>query len=217
MTPREPPAILRLAMSTWTFRRRHGACARCERAFESGEAHWSALSVEGELLSREDCCRACWPAASAQPSWLFWWRTSHEAGRKQGLALNLEAIEALFLGLEGRSEPRLRELRYVLCLLLMRKRRLKIERILRDEEGEAMIVRRPRRQEALRVFVFDFDAARMGELREELRRVFDSDEGLAGLSAGNATQALDDAGGDGPESDGDVTDALGTPDELAAR
>ena len=170
-------------MSVWTFRRRHGACARCEREFEPGEPHFSALLVLEEQLAREDHCRACWRAQAEEPdaeqrSWLFWWRTRHEVGRKKGLALNLEAIEALFLGLEGRSERRLRELRYVLCLLLMRKRRLKIERILRDSEGESMLVRRPRRQESLRVFVFDFDAERMGQLREELRRVFDSEEGL---------------------------------------
>ena len=103
------------------------------------------------------------------------------------------------MGLEGRSERRLRELRYVLCLLLMRKRRLKIVRILRDAEGESMLVRRPRRQEQLRVFVFDFDAQRMGELREELLRVFDSDEGLASLSAGEAGEAEgQDEDEDGP-------------------
>lgn len=209
-------------MSTWTFRRRLGACARCERAFESGEAHWSALAVADEQLAREDCCRACWreleqadPASRA--SWLFWWRTHHEAGRKQGLALNLEAIEALFLGLEGRSEVRLRELRYVLCLLLMRKRRLKIERILRDEQGESMIVRRPRRQEALRVFVFDFDAARMGELREELRRVFDSDEGLSSLGAGSVAQEADVEALEGAEDDPRGDGALDQPEPLASR
>lgn len=207
-------------MSTWTFRRRHGACARCERAFEAGEVHWSALAVAQEQLVREDCCRSCWRAqdelpASERPAWLFWWRTHHEAARKAGLALNLEAIESLFLGLEGRTETRVRELRYVLCLLLMRKRRLKIERIARDEQGESMFVRRPRRQESLRVFVFDFDAARMGELREELRTVFDSDEGLAGLGRGGE-DAAEDAGpvdGDG----GPALEASDASDELALR
>ncbi|HVS19585.1 MAG TPA: CRISPR-associated endonuclease Cas2 [Planctomycetota bacterium] len=203
-------------MSTWTFRRRHGACSQCERDFEAGEPHFSALSVEGEQLAREDSCRACWRALeqvpqAERPQWLFWWRTRHEVGRKRGLALNLEAIEALFLGLEGRAEVRLRELRYVLCLLLMRKRRLKIARILRDAEGESMLVRRPRRQESLRVFVYDFDAERMAELREELRRVFDSDEGLAGLAAGSAVQAGDGA----TDPDGDVA-ADTVSDELAA-
>lgn len=207
-------------MSTWTFRRRHGACARCERAFEPDEVHWSALAVAQEQLAREDCCRACWraldeAAAGERPAWLFWWRTRHEVARKAGLALNLEAIEALFLGLEGRAETRLRELRYVLCLLLMRKRRLKIERIARDEEGESMFVRRPRRQESLRVFVFDFDAARMGELREELRTVFDSEEGLAGLGRGE----VDDGGAaDLPDGDGGpALEAPDAPDELAVR
>lgn len=206
-------------MSTWTFRRRHGACARCERVFEGGEVHWSALAIAQEQLAREDCCRACWRALeeeqpSQRPAWLFWWRTRHEAARKPGLALNLEAIEALFLGLEGRSETRLRELRYVLCLLLMRKRRLKIERIVRDEQGESMFVRRPRRQESLRVFVFDFDAARMGELREELRRVFDSDEGLAGLGAGAEGQVHADAA-DAAEGEPDALPD--STDELALR
>jgi hypothetical protein len=207
-------------MSTWTFRRRHGACARCERAFEDGEVHWSALAVAHEQLAREDCCRACWRAldegpADARPAWIFWWRTRHEVARRAGLALNLEAIEALFLGLEGRAETRLRELRYVLCLLLMRKRRLKIERIARDGEGESMFVRRPRRQESLRVFVFDFDAARMGELREELRTVFDSDEGLAGLGRGEA-----DVQGRAERTDagaGPSVEASDASDELALR
>jgi hypothetical protein len=208
-------------MSAWSFRRRHGTCTRCEREFEGGEAHFSTLIVEGEELAREDLCRACWrkheaqagdgenvaqdaPAVSAPgKAWHFWWRTRYEVGRKHGLALNLEAIEALFLGLEGRGETRLRELRYVLCLLLMRKRRLKIVRISRDEQGEALIVRRPRREEALRVFVFDFDAQRMAQLRDELQRVFDSDEGLASLALGHASQEAPgvDGAGDGDESE----------------
>lgn len=207
-------------MSTWTFRRRHGACSRCEREFEAGEPHFSALAVEGEQLSRDDCCRACWRALgelpeAERPAWLFWWRTRHEVGKKKGLALNLEAIEALFLGLEGRAEVRLRELRYVLCLLLMRKRRLKIERIVRDAEGESMLVRRPRRQESLRVFVYDFEAERMAELREELRRVFDSDEGLAGLAAGSEAQGAGEADDPEPEDGGEAD--LAEADELAAR
>lgn len=192
-------------MSSWSFSRRRGQCTACERDFTDGEPHYSALSIEGEELARRDLCRACWKArADERGGLLFWWRTHHEVGRSKGLALNLEAIEGLFLGLEGRAEQRLRELRYVLCLLLMRKRRLKIERIERSAEGESMLVRRPRRKEALRVFVFDFDAERMAELREELRRVFDSDEGLTAVAAGVAdgAPAEGDPVGEGDDEDG---------------
>jgi hypothetical protein len=174
-------------MSVWSFRRRKGECTACERAFSDGEPYHSLLLVEGEELARRDLCKSCWKASEgAADGVLFWWRTRHEEGRRKGLALNLEAIEGLFLGLEGRAEQRLRELRYVLCLLLLRKRRLKIERIERSGEGEAMVVRRPRRKEGLRVFVFDFDAERMAQLRDELQRVFDSDEGLMAVAAGQS-------------------------------
>jgi hypothetical protein len=64
-------------------------------------------------------------------------------------------------------------MRYVLCLILMRKRRLKLARVERGAEGEAMLVRRPRREESLRVFVFDFSPERLEELRHELLQVFE--------------------------------------------
>ena len=172
-------------MAAWSFHRRRGRCTACERDFADNEAHYSLLLFEGGELARRDLCRSCWKARdTGEMAVLFWWRTRHEVAARKGLALNLDAIEGLFLGLEGRPEQRLRELRYVLCLLLLRKRRLKLERIERSPQGEAMLVRRPRRNEALCVFVFDFDAGRMAELREELQRVFDSDEGLASVAAG---------------------------------
>jgi hypothetical protein len=88
------------------------------------------------------------------------------------LALNLEALEALFLALAGRNDLRIKELRFLLCLLLMRKRRLKTVRMIRDQGSDAFVVRRPRRQEEFTVFVFDFTPERMAELREELRSIF---------------------------------------------
>jgi hypothetical protein len=186
-------------MSAWSFRRRRGTCSVCEREFDDGEAHFSALAIQGEELSREDACRACWKARDdSLPAPLFWWRTRHHVAARKGLALDLEAIQGLFLGLEGRDEQHLRELRYVLALILLRKRRLKIERIERSDEGESMILRRPRRQEALRVWVFEFDAERMAQLRDELQRVFDAEEGvLAAAGAGGEADAPD-----GPSSEG---------------
>jgi len=199
-------------MSTWSFRRRKGHCTACERAFEGGEPHFSALLVEGEQLARHDLCKTCWRVQEgAGPGVLFWWRTHHAEDKRKGLALNLEAIEGLFLGLEGRTERHLRELRYVLCLLLLRKRRLRIERIERSADGESMRVRRPRRKETLQVFVFDFDAERMDQLRGELQRVFDSDEALTAVSSGSAEGpgGGDDLEGPDPDLGGDPGDSAG--------
>ena len=102
------------------------------------------------------------------------------------MALDLESLEKLFLQLEGRSERAVRELRYLLCLLLMRKRRLKVERVERGADGESFLVKRPRRDARHRVFVFDFDEQRMTELREQLQAIFDGAEAVGEESADDA-------------------------------
>ena len=193
-------------MAAWTFRRRKGLCAACERAFADGEGHFSLLGIEGEELARSDLCIGCWQLGPASREHaLFWWRTRHEVARRKGLALNLEAIEALFHGLARREERHLNELRYLLALLLLRKRRLKLLRLARMEQsdpmnsaqGEAMVVRKPRHTEEQLVAVFDFDAARMEELRAELARLFDEGDGLLQDVAAEAPPHA--AAGDGLE------------------
>lgn len=153
-------------MTDWTFRRRQATCQACAKLFEEGERHASALAIVGEAIAREDVCTGCWIARAGRDE-LFHWFTRHREG-KRGLQLDLGTLEALFVRLEGRAESRVREMRYLLALLLLRKRRIKVDRILRDPDGEAMLVHRPRRKESFRVFVFDFTAERMQALRADL-------------------------------------------------
>ncbi len=117
----------------------------------------------------------------------FWWTTHHQAKPQKTLQMDMDALQRLFLELEGREETKLRELRYVLCLLLMRKKRVKLERILRDDEGESFIVRRPKLDARYTVEVFDFTPERMAEVREHLQAIFDGvddDEALAQAARG---------------------------------
>ena len=191
-------------MADWKFSRRRGACAACDRSFEDGERHVSTLRVTPEGLERGDVCRAWWDATPASARGdecrracqeraeeseggptagedVFWWGTRHFAEQKRTVQLDLESLERLFLQLEGTDELRLQELRYVLCLILMRKRRLKVERVLRTADGEAFRVKRPRRDERLEVRVFDFSPERMAEIRTELQAIFDGAEAVEGV------------------------------------
>lgn len=200
-------------MADWKIERRGGGCADCERGFEDGERHVSALRVlEGEL-SRSDVCDACWrknTAPDAEAGALFWWRTRHFADKKRTVQLDLGALEELFVELEGREEERLRELRYVLCLLLMRKRRVKVERIERGAEGESFIVKRPRRDARFKVFVFDFTAERMAELRTQLQAIFDGAESVVGETAEEGAEGREGAEAqDADAQDSDTQDEAG--------
>lgn len=159
-------------MTEWKFTKRGEQCEQCARPFAEDEPHVSSLAVEGESIARVDACLACWKRRDGRAD-LFWWRTRYSANKPRGLALNLEALEALFLSLGARAEKNLRELRYVLCLILMRKRRLKIERVRRTESGEVLVVSRPRRTDSWEVDVFDFSPEQIDELRRRLQDVFD--------------------------------------------
>jgi len=159
-------------MSDWNLRRNHIACAGCEAGFADRARYFSLLCTENGEILRRDFCLGCWSKRPAQAADLFWWRTRHTESRQRGLALNLEALEALFIALEGRNDLAIKELRFLLCLLLMRKRRLKTVRMTREQGVDAFVVRRPRRQEEFTVYVFDFSPERMAELREELRSIF---------------------------------------------
>ena len=182
-------------MSEWRFERRQGACRACARAFAEEERHASALVVRGEELVREDLCAACFAGRDLAQD-VFYWFTRHRSNRRK-LQLDLATLEQIFLHLEGRAEPRVREMRYVLCLLLMRKRRLKLERVLRRADGELMLVRRPRRKESLEVYVFDFAPERMAELRLGLLAIF---EGAEPLVVGGAEVQSEDAAEGGLEA-----------------
>ena len=160
-------------MADWKIRRRHGECSRCEASFEDGQRLASLLRIDEEQqLLREDVCDPCWKAGDPS-GYLFWWFTHHHASRARTVQLDLPSIERLFLELEGREEVALRELRYLLCLLLMRKKRVKLVRVLRGKDGERLVLRRPRRQEELVVHVFEFSPEKLDELRGRLQQVLE--------------------------------------------
>ena len=204
--------------STWTISRRQGRCAETEREFGEGERHVSLLTVVEGALQRADLSVAAWKAfqerieSGEAEAPLFYWFTRHMVERKKTVQLDLESLDRLFLELEGREEIQVRELRYVLCLLLMRKRRVKVEKVLREGDEEAFIVKRPRDDRRYKVFVYDFEADRLDEVRAQLQAVFDGAEGPHGIRLGLEDADLEgDAGADAdrqgePDADGPSAD-----------
>jgi len=163
-----------MGLIEWKFQGRRAQCSACEAPYAEGERHASVLSIAGDTIAREDLCLACF-GARAPYSELFHWFTRHRPDRRR-LHLDLATLEQLFLRLSGREEARAMELRYILCLLLMRKRRLKLVRVARDARGESLIVKQPRRTETAEVLVFDFTPERLDEMRQELVRIFEGSE-----------------------------------------
>ena len=181
-------------MAQWKIRRRQGECSACEHVFTDGERHASLLRVDGDDLQRGDLCDACWAEHETGGDDLIWWFTHHQENKKRTLALDLATMERLFMELADRDTEQLKEVRYLLCLLLMRKKRVKLERILRDENGESFIVHRPKSEDRYTVEVFDFTPERMAEVRAHLQAIFDGvdeDESLSQAARGEEEDGQD--------------------------
>jgi len=192
-------------MADWKLSRRHPACVTCEHVFDEGERHYSRLEVTVDQIQRQDVCGRCWPA-EPEAGWI-WWRARREAGRRTGLQVDWDVLERVFTLLGERTEERLCELRYLLALLLLRKRRLMLVRATRHGDGEALVLRRPRRKDEILVRSFDLAPERMDELRAELQRLFEGGDELATFASTPSEAA---AGADAPAPAAGEGDAAGT-------
>jgi hypothetical protein len=99
-------------------------CAATERALEPGEWCYSVLEVRGAEIVRKDFAASAWSGAPAEV--FGWWksRVPEPHAKKIKLAPNDVLLE-LFDQLAERPENE--DMRYVLTLLLMRRRVLRLD------------------------------------------------------------------------------------------
>ena len=181
--------------TTWKIARRARACASCARGFAEGEAHFSLLRLEG-VIARLDRCVACFQAAPASPE-EFYWKTRYARDPRRRLAIDVEALREAFsrMPAEG-SDP---GLRYLLALLLTRKRVLRLLETRRGEAGEPdRLILSPGKgsPERLEVVVPEMTPERVEELRSQLRVLLGIEEPGAGGESPDAQEgAVDSVGG----------------------
>jgi hypothetical protein len=117
------------------------ACSRCGREFSPEEQYLSALFEEGAGFHRLDCCAGCWQGPPTG-SFAYWrGRVPTRDERPARFVEDGELVE-LFARLGGAVEPRQTAFRYLLGVLLVRKRLLRLVRS-GGRGGEGMVVEDP--------------------------------------------------------------------------
>jgi len=157
--------------TTWKFGRRQGLCSGCGVPFPEGQTLFSVLRFEGDDLQRGDLCEGCFDAREPEGD-LFWWRTSHAPGRVR-LKVDFDLLLSLVRSLVGDSRPERLDLAFLLALLLIRHRRLRLTGISRVAGREILNLRRPRTREVFPVEVRELDSERRGRLTEILGGLMD--------------------------------------------
>lgn len=144
-------------------------CAVTQRELQSGETFYSTLSAEGARVVRHDYSVEAWQGPPEGV--LGWWKSQvpGREGKKVTLAPNevmLELLEQLA------DEPQRQDMRYVLALLLVRRRVLRLEEVQHNELGqEVSVLYCPRREATYHIVTATPDDRRTAEIQDELSKL----------------------------------------------
>ena len=141
-------------------------CCKTEREFQPGETFYSVLLPQGGNVVRRDYCKEAWEGAPAES--LGWWKSQMPDinARKLHWAPN-DVLLHYFEQLE--NQPGKEDLRYVLALLLIRRRIVRAEETAEGEqESGQLVVYSPRTETEYRVQVVLPEAERIAAIQHEL-------------------------------------------------
>lgn len=144
-------------------------CASTDRELAPGEEFYSALVRQGAELVRQDFSVEAWqgPPEGAVGSWKS--QMPDPKAKRMSWAPNDVMLE-LFEQLEG--DPAKADMRFVLALLLVRRRVVRHEESERDDAGrEVMVLYCPRKETTYQVPAVEPGDARIAEIQEELAKL----------------------------------------------
>jgi hypothetical protein len=147
-------------------------CAASNRALEPGDWCYSVLEVQGADVIRKDFAAESW--SGAPEGAVGWWkgRVPEPSAKKIKLAPNDVLLE-LFDQLA--EQPDQADLRYVLTLLLIRRRVLRVDLGANDNEQNQMSVYCPKRDVTFEVAVSMPNGPRIDEIQNQLSELLIAD------------------------------------------
>jgi uncharacterized protein YbaR (Trm112 family) len=144
-------------------------CAATDRQLQPGEEFYSVLVADGAKLARYDYSVGAWqgPPEGA----IGWWKSQvpRPDAKRVHWAPN-DVMLQFFDELE--QQPARQDMRYVLALLLVRRRVMRLEEETKESDGREMLVLYcPRREATYRLPVVMPDEARTNEIQRELTQL----------------------------------------------
>lgn len=150
-------------------------CHKTGRELSPGETFYTALLADGGAVVRHDFAAEAWDGPPERA--IGWWKSHVPVGdaKRASWAPNdvmLELFESLG------AEPAQQDFRYVLTLLLIRRRVLRMDETERDPAGpEVLSLHCPKRETDYRVAVVMPTPEREAEIQRELERLLMSGGG----------------------------------------
>jgi hypothetical protein len=127
-------------MTEWNIQSRSHACAACEVQFEDKQVYHTVLLHGDEGYSRRDLCSDCFTAAARAEALSYWQGEYRAPAPPPPEPLQKETAETLLRKLVESTDPTHAAARYILAVMLERKRILKHRDTVQDEAGNDLLI-----------------------------------------------------------------------------
>jgi hypothetical protein len=161
-------------MDEWEINKPLGQCYGTGRKIEYGEEYFGALVETGEGLQRRDFCADYWE--EEKPNVFCYWKTRlpHPSQKKQ-IFVDDEMLLAFFERLGKETEQEKVNFRFVLALLLMRKRRLKYDATRVEDANEIWRLRIAGEKQIVEVINPHLDEEQIEQLSSQIGQILQAD------------------------------------------
>jgi len=161
-------------MDEWEIDKPLGQCHGTGRKIEHGEEYFGALVETEEGLQRRDFCADYWE--TEKPEVFCYWKTRlPEPGQKKPMFVDDEMLMAFFERLARETEQEKINFRFVLALVLMRKRRLKYESSESQGDQEIWRLRVAGDKEIVEVINPNLDEEQIEQLTSQIGEILQAD------------------------------------------
>jgi hypothetical protein len=161
-------------MADWEINRPLEQCFGSGRKIELGEDYYGALVETEQGLQRRDFSSEYWERE--KPSVYCFWKTRLVApNEKRQLFISDDMLMAFFERLAPETDPEKVNFRFVLALVLMRKRRLKYDSTRMDNGSELWCLRPAGERELVEVVNPHLDESQIEQLTSQIGQILQAD------------------------------------------
>ena len=161
-------------MSEWEINKPLGQCSGTEKTIEYGEEYFAALIETEEGLQRRDFCADYWE--SRKPEVFCYWKTRlPEPGQKKQLFVDDQMLMVFFERLEKETDQEKINFRFVLALILMRKRILKYDETKTVDDQELWRLRIVGEKQIVEVINPHLDEEQIEQLSSQIGEILHTD------------------------------------------
>ncbi|HEV8608305.1 MAG TPA: hypothetical protein VGQ99_23425 [Tepidisphaeraceae bacterium] len=151
--------------------RPQGRCTVCNNSIAPATKYVAALAETPAGFGRIDCCLNCWPQQDRKDVVAFWQTLMPRAEQKKRVFVDDAVLCELFERLGTVTEMPKLSFRFVLGLILMRKRLVLYESTRMDHEREIWMVRMKGRDDMLDLLNPRLDEAQIREVSQQLGEI----------------------------------------------